>query len=44
MSDNSIYNAITDRIDINQYESKLIGDKNEKHTMIAAYRGDCYIC
>ena len=44
MSDNSTYNAITDRIDINQYESKLIGDKNEKPTMIAAYRGDCYIC
>lgn len=44
MSDNSIYNAITDRIDINDYESKLVGAINQQDSYHAAYRGDCYIC
>ena len=44
MSDNSPYHAITDRIDINDYESKVIGAINQEREPIRAYRGDCYIC
>jgi len=42
MNDNSAYNAITDRIDINEYESKL--NNTVENKPIPAYRGDCYIC
>jgi hypothetical protein len=44
MCDNSTYNAITDRFDINGYDSKLLGDTNNTPEFIPAYRGDCYIC
>ena len=44
MCDNSTYNAITDRLDIDDYDSKLIGATNNTPEYIPAYRGDCYIC
>ena len=44
MNDNSVYNAITDRIDINDYTATLVGDIGNKNEFISAYRGDCYIC
>ena len=44
MNDNSVYNAITDRFDISEYEPELKNDNNFKGNVWDAYRGDCYIC
>lgn len=44
MNDNSVYNAITDRININNYETQLVGDIRTTQYFENAYRGDCYIC
>lgn len=44
MTDSSTYYAITDRYDINDFESRLLGDLNDDDSWTHAYRGDCYIC
>ena len=46
MCDNSTYHAITDRKNINDFQSRLVGDINSGAESIwePAYRGDCYIC
>lgn len=44
MNDNSVYNAITDRIDINDYDSYIVGNLYNAPYFEKAYRGDCYLC
>ena len=44
MTDSSTYYAITDRYDINDFESRLLGDLRDEESWTHAYRGDCYIC
>ena len=44
MTDSSTYYAITDRYDINDFESRLLGDLKDEDSWTHAYRGDCYIC
>jgi hypothetical protein len=42
MNNNSSYFAITDRKDINDFTSKIVG--TEEGNIEPAYRGDCYLC
>lgn len=44
MNDNSVYNAITERIGISEGDSELVGDEGFLGNIYSAYRGDCYIC
>lgn len=47
MRDNSVFNAVTDRIDIHSlsHESVLVGNTNVKDSYdFNIYRGDCYLC
>jgi hypothetical protein len=44
MTDSSTYYAITNRYDINDFESRLLGDIKNDDSWTHAYRGDCYIC
>ena len=44
MHDNSTYYAISDRIDINDYETLVIGNMADNESLTDVYRGDCYLC